>query len=147
MKTLKSVLQPFNSTRLIPLLLAITLTACGSDFQEGGIGATINVSTARPFDYEGFQLVGSAKAMYETLSEDTSPSASVLVSNTFSDNKVGVLLAVSRQERDVQINRIETLGWRPGLTLSNTNDGVLASDVYLPRNWDQIVDQQVKHIE
>jgi iron complex outermembrane receptor protein len=113
-----------------------------SDFQEGGIGATINVSTARPFDYEGFQVVGSIKGMYETLSEDTSPSASVLVSNTFSDDKVGVLLAVSRQERDVQINRIETLGWRPGLTLSNKNDGVLATDVYLPRNWDQIVDQQ-----
>ena len=40
-----------------------------SDFQEGGIGATINVSTARPFDYEGFQVVGSIKGMYETLSE------------------------------------------------------------------------------
>jgi iron complex outermembrane receptor protein len=67
-----------------------------ANLQEGGIGATINVSTARPFDYEGFQLIGSVKGMYETLSEETSPSASFLVSNTFNDDKMGVLLAVSR---------------------------------------------------
>ena len=113
-----------------------------SSFQEGGIGATVNISTARPFDYDGFQLVGSLKGVYESLSEETSPAASVLVSNTFNDDKMGLLLAVSHQERDVQINRIQTAGWRPGLTLSNRNDGVLATDVFLPRNWDQIVDQQ-----
>lgn len=113
-----------------------------ADFQEGGIGSTINVKTARPFDYDGFQLVGMVKGMYESLSEDTSPSASVLVSNTFNDDKMGLLLAVSHQQRDVQINQIATAGWRPGLTLSNRNDGVLATDVYLPRNWDQIVDTQ-----
>ena len=33
-----------------------------STLQEGGIGGTINVSTARPFDYDGLQLVGSLKA-------------------------------------------------------------------------------------
>ena len=113
-----------------------------ANLQSGGIGSTINVTTARPFDYDGFQAVGSIKGMYESLSEETSPQASFLVSNTFADDKFGLLLAVSHQERDVQINRIQTAGWRPGLTLSNRNDGVLASNVYLPRNWDQVVDQQ-----
>lgn len=112
-----------------------------ASYQEGGIGATVNVTTARPFDYDGFQLVGQAKGMYETLSEETSPQASALISNTFNDGKFGILAAVSHQERDVQINRIETAGWRPGLTLSNAN-GVIASNVFLPRNWDQIVDTQ-----
>ena len=110
--------------------------------QEGGIGGTINVSTAKPFDYEGFQLVGSVKGVYETLSEETSPAASLLVSNTFEDDTLGVLLAVSHQERDVQINRIETAGWRGGQTISNSRDGVLFTNAYIPRNWDQIVDQQ-----
>ncbi|WP_409173985.1 TonB-dependent receptor [Alteromonas sp. ALT199] len=113
-----------------------------ANLQSGGIGSTINVSTARPFDYDGFQAVGSVKGVYETLSEETSPQASFLVSNTFADDKFGLLLAVSHQERQVQVNRIQTAGWRPGLTLSNRNDGVIASDVYLPRNWDQVVDQQ-----
>ncbi|WP_416351168.1 TonB-dependent receptor [Alteromonas sp. 14N.309.X.WAT.G.H12] len=113
-----------------------------ANMQSGGIGSTINVSTARPFDYDGMQIVGSVKGMYEDLSEETSPQASFLVSNTFADDKFGVLLAVSHQERQVQINRIQTGGWRPGLTLSNRNDGILADNVYFPRNWDQIVDQQ-----
>jgi TonB-dependent receptor len=113
-----------------------------ANLQSGGIGSTINVTTARPFDYDGFQAVGSVKGMYESLSEETSPQASFLVSNTFADDRFGVLLAVSHQERQVQINRIQTAGWRPGLTLSNRNDGVLATNVYLPRNWDQVVDEQ-----
>ncbi|TAP39439.1 TonB-dependent receptor [Alteromonas sp. KUL49] len=113
-----------------------------ANLQSGGIGSTINVSTARPFDYDGFQAVGSVKGMYESLSEETSPQASFLVSNTFADDKFGLLLAVSHQERQVQINRIQTAGWRPGLTLSNRNDGIIADNVYLPRNWDQVVDQQ-----
>lgn len=113
-----------------------------ADLQEGGIGATVNVSTARPFDYEGFQLIGSVKGMYESLSEETSPSASFLVSNTFNEDKMGVLLAVSRQERDVQINQISTAGWRGGQTISNRDDGVLFTNAYIPRNWDQTVDQQ-----
>jgi TonB-dependent receptor len=113
-----------------------------ANLQSGGIGSTINVTTARPFDYDGFQAVGSVKGMYESLSEEIAPQASFLVSNTFADDKFGLLLAVSHQERQVQINRIQTAGWRPGLTLSNRNDGVLATNVYLPRNWDQVVDEQ-----
>lgn len=113
-----------------------------SDFQEGGIGSTINVSTARPFDYEGFQAVGSIKGVYETLSEETSPTGSFLVSNTFNDNKMGLLLAVSHSERNVQINRIQTAGWRTDVSLSNRNDGIIAGGVYFPQNWDQIVDEQ-----
>ncbi|MDU0355219.1 TonB-dependent receptor [Paraglaciecola aquimarina] len=113
-----------------------------STLQEGGMGGTVNVSTAKPFDNTGFQLVGSAKGVYESLSEETSPSASVLVSNTFADDKFGALLAISHQERDVQINRIETAGWRPNQRIENSVDGVLFENAYIPRNWDQIVDQQ-----
>ena len=51
------------------------------------------------------------------MSEETSPAASLLVSNTFADDRMGLLLAVSHSERDVQINRIETAGWRGGQTI------------------------------
>ncbi len=110
--------------------------------QEGGIGGTINVLTARPLDNPGFQMAASVKGVYESLSEKVSPAASFLVSNTFNDDKLGVLAAVSYQERDVQINRIQTVGWRPGQTISNNQDGVLFENAYIPRNWDQIVDEQ-----
>jgi iron complex outermembrane receptor protein len=113
-----------------------------ANMQEGGIGGTIDISTAKPFDYEGFQLVGSLKGMYESLSEETSPAASLLISNTFADNTAGVLLAVSHSERDVQINRIETAGWMPGRSIQTTSGEELFSNAYIPRNWDQIVDNQ-----
>ncbi|MEL7448519.1 MAG: TonB-dependent receptor [Pseudomonadota bacterium] len=111
--------------------------------QEGGIGSTINISTARPFDRPGFQFGFTAKGMYETLSEEIAPQGSFLISNTFGENdNFGFLVGVSHQERDVQINRIQTAGWRPGQTISNANDGVLFTNAFIPRNWDQIVDQQ-----
>jgi iron complex outermembrane recepter protein len=113
-----------------------------SKLQEGGIGGTINVTTARPFDYDDLRIAGSIKGMYESLSEEISPSASFLISNTFNDDMFGVLLAVSQQERKVQVNQIATAGWRGGQTISNKNDGVLFSNAYIPRNWDQIIDEQ-----
>ena len=113
-----------------------------SDLQEGGIGATINVSTARPFDIDGFRVAGSVKGTYEELNEKTSPSASVLISNTFNDDSFGVLFSASHQQRDVDINSIGTTGWRPGINLSNTAGEVLASNVYIPRNIDHISDEQ-----
>lgn len=113
-----------------------------STLQEGGIGATINLKTARPLDTPGLQVAGSVKAIYENLSEDTTPAASLLVSNTFADDTFGVALAVSHQERNVQTNGIGTAGWRPGQTISNRNEGVLFENAFIPRNWDQIVDQQ-----
>jgi len=110
--------------------------------QEGGIGGTINVLTARPLDNPGFQMAASVKGVYESLSEKAAPAGSLLVSNTFNNDTVGILGAISYQERDVQINRIQTAGWRPGQTISNNRDGVLFENAYIPRNWDQIVDQQ-----
>ncbi len=113
-----------------------------AELQEGGIGATVNVKTARPFDQKGFNLAGSLKATFETLSEETTPAATLMVSNTFANDRAGILFAVSHQQRDVQINRIGTAGWRPGQTISNRDDGVLFTNAFIPRNWDQIVDNQ-----
>lgn len=110
--------------------------------QEGGIGGTVNVTTARPFDFGGLHVIGSVKGMYESLSEEVSPSASFLVSNTFNDDKLGVLFAITNQQRKLQNNQILTAGWRGGQTISNPTDGILFEDAYIPRNWDQIVDEQ-----
>ncbi len=112
-----------------------------SNLVSGGIGATVNVTTAKPFDNPGMQIAGSLSGVYESLSESTAPQATFLFSNTFTDS-FGALFSASYQERDVQINRIETAGWRPGQTISNATDGVLFTNAFIPRNWDQIVDEQ-----
>ncbi|MDC0601661.1 TonB-dependent receptor [Aliiglaciecola sp.] len=110
--------------------------------QAGGIGATINTTTARPFDIDGFKIAGTVKATYEDLNEETSPGASVLISNTFNDDTFGVLFAASHQKRKVDINSIGTAGWRPGIDVYNVDNELLAENIYIPRNMDHVSDVQ-----
>jgi len=109
--------------------------------QEGGIGATIDIKTARPFDFEGFKAAGSVKGVYDDLSGETSPQASGLVTNTFMDNRLGVLVSLSHQERKSQTNMMETRYYRPGVNFTAQN-GKEFSNVNVPQNFDIGVDEQ-----
>lgn len=110
--------------------------------QEGGIGSYINLKTAKPFDLDGFKAVGSVKATYDSLSESTTPAFSGLVSNTFMDDKLGVLASLSVQKRDAQINQADTRGfYRVDRIQTNdfdaaTGAGKEAFNVWVPRNLD-----------
>ncbi|MEI8641172.1 hypothetical protein P4S68_08910 [Pseudoalteromonas sp. Hal099] len=53
-----------------------------------------------------------------------------------------MLFAITNQQRKLQNNQILTAGWRGGQTISNPQDGVLYDNAYIPRNWDQVVDEQ-----
>lgn len=66
---------------------------------EGGVGGTIDVITARPFDYPGFKFAGSASAEYEGNSKKASPQVSFIASDRFADGKLGILLSFTHQER------------------------------------------------
>lgn len=103
--------------------------------QDGGIGSTINVKSARPFDIDGQRLIVSGKANYEDLSEETAGDVFGLYSNTFADGRFGALLAVSYQQRKARIDQVATNGYY------RTNVPGFAN-VLVPQNFDQIVDQQ-----
>ncbi len=78
--------------------------------QSGGVGSTINIKTARPFDYSGFKFSGSADANYEENSKKAAPDASFLVSDRFLDGSLGILASGSYQRRKDRINQIATDG-------------------------------------
>lgn len=67
MEILKNVFQsikPASSSTIIPLLLAITLSACGSDFQEGAY-IDSRYGTGYEFNAEGQgQLIGGVPGSY-----------------------------------------------------------------------------------
>ncbi|WP_394223396.1 TonB-dependent receptor [Alteromonas gracilis] len=119
-----------------------------ASMQEGGIGSTVEITTARPFAFDGFKAVASVKGMYEDISEETSPQMSGLVTNTFADGKLGVLAAASFQQRELQTNILETRYWRPGVSITDRSeldnpayaDSAQYNGVYIPQNFDQIVD-------
>ncbi|MCB4437854.1 TonB-dependent receptor [Alteromonas sp. McT4-15] len=119
-----------------------------ASMQEGGIGSTVEITTARPFAFDGFKAVASVKGMYEDISEETSPQMSGLITNTFMDGKLGILAAASFQQRELQTNMLETRYWRPGVSITNRSeldnpayaDSAQFNGVYIPQNFDQIVD-------
>ncbi|WP_341938281.1 TonB-dependent receptor [Marinimicrobium sp. C2-29] len=81
---------------------------------SGGIGSTINIKTARPFDYEGFTAAGSIKGMMDQSNEegdDITPEISAMVSTTFMDDIFGLLVSGSYSERDSQSQRVGTQAW------------------------------------
>ncbi len=109
---------------------------------SGGIGSAIDVQTARPFDFNGLEMFGSIKGTYESLNEKTYPTVSGLISNTFADDTLGVLLAVSHSERENYVNSLFTAGYRPGLNLFNEQGDLQAGNVTPPRNLDMRTEQQ-----
>ena len=72
--------------------------------QSGGIGATIDVETARPLSIPHFQFVGSVKGQYDRNSRTMSPQYSALISNTWQNNRIGFLLAHNEHRRDARID-------------------------------------------
>ncbi|WP_346838443.1 TonB-dependent receptor [Microbulbifer sp. SAOS-129_SWC] len=120
--------------------LAVYKTSTATQ-QSGGVGSTVNVTTARPFDFNGLKVAGSVKSLYDENSGDSKPQISGLVSNTFADGKFGVLLAVSRQERSTRLNQAQTDGW-----LTNVLGNVAPSEIdasashsdntFIPQNFD-----------
>ena len=93
------------------MISALVINKTGSAIAEsGGIGAIVDIQTARPFDV-GNKVAGTLKANYETLSEDTTPQGSILLSRKFADDALGVLFSYNHFERDSDVNRVTNANW------------------------------------
>ncbi len=77
----------------------------------GAIGGYVNVITARALNKPGFQIAGSVKAKYNDLSENTDPQGSLVLSNTFLDDSIGLVLGVTHKEGSNRIDQVRTNRW------------------------------------
>lgn len=83
-----------------------------ADIASGGIGATVNIQTAKPLDHDGFKASFGAKALNDTTNrtgEDITPELSGLVS--WSNDMFGVGITASHQERDSGASSIWVNEW------------------------------------
>ena len=78
---------------------------------EGSLGATVDLHTAHPLDYNKFVLIGQAKANYNDLSDTVGPQLSGLISNVFADGKFGALASLSWSKRDYLDAGDSTVRW------------------------------------
>jgi len=83
-----------------------------ADIDEGSLGATVDLRTARPFDYNGFTAVVGAKEDYNDLAGTLMPRYTGLISDTFADGKFGALLSVAWTKRAVVDDGSSTVRWQ-----------------------------------
>lgn len=114
--------------------------------QEGGIGATVNIITARPLEgRSGFHVAASAGGIYDTLREKVSPDLSAVASFTNAEKTIGIVLAGSYTDRYSQLDYVRTEGWLfgPQRVVDGTADstgltpGAIVTtpgDVHTPQN-------------
>lgn len=118
-----------------------------ADIASGGIGSTVDILTARPFDYKKLTLAVQAKGT-DDLSRHgfhVTPDVSGIVSDTFADGRIGILLNGSYSVRDSRLESTNIGGWlqnqftpgQAGVTSSNTNP---AGNTWAPRNENWGVD-------
>ena len=77
----------------------------------GGIGAVVNVKTSKPLEMPGTKAVFSAKGVHDPgtrAGNSVNPEFAGLFSKTFSDDKFGIALSVSSQERDGGVQSVTT---------------------------------------
>ena len=84
-----------------------------ADFEEGGIGGTVNVITRNPLDLKSMTVYGSLQAAYTDLAEETTPQASALFSWKNPEETLGILVAGVYQERKIRRDGVEVLGYFP----------------------------------
>lgn len=75
--------------------------SASAEIEEGSLGATVDLRTARPFDYDGLTFVVSGQGQYNDLIEEVSPRASMLLSNTWGDGTFGALISAAYTDRSL----------------------------------------------
>ena len=96
--------------------------------ESGGIGSTINIRTPRPLDNPGLRGSLAVKGVYDTSrnkGDTITPEISGIVSTTFADDTIGIMVAGSYQKRKSSTNTAN-VGWRDGYLGSENNWGSLA---------------------
>ncbi len=125
----------FASDLFSQLLVRKTASA---DVEEGSLGATVDLRTARPFDYDGFTFAASGQASYNAMAEKADPRVAALISNTWADNTFGALLSVAYSERQALEEGSNTGRWANGpsngnFSASSPFTAARSADVYHPR--------------
>ena len=115
-----------------------------ADVPTGGIGSTINIKTAKPFDLEEFTFAYSAKGLVDTSNEtgsDITPELSGIISKRFADDRIGVLVNGSFQRRDSREQNAQIDGWLSNVDLGQGFGAVVTDNntnpfgnVWSPRN-------------
>ena len=92
--------------------------------QEGGIGSTVILRTARPTDRAGFHMAGSVAGRHDNTSDRITPVVSGVISASNEDRTFGVLASFIYDKRISRLSNVSTDGWITNQNIDTNNDGV-----------------------
>jgi iron complex outermembrane receptor protein len=93
-----------------------------ADIEEGSLGATVDLVTARPFDYrDDFTAAGTAQMGFSDFANGGHPRVAGLVSGKFADGRIGVLLSAAYSERNILEEGPSTVRWEQGTASGGFN--------------------------
>ncbi|AKC86689.1 TonB-dependent receptor [Pseudoxanthomonas suwonensis] len=116
----------------------IVRKTASADVDEGSLGATVDLRTARPFDYDGFTAVTNVQASWNDAAGAASPRFAGLIADTWADGKFGALLSVAYSERQTVDEGTGTVRWANGPANGNFSPAspfqqARSADVFAPR--------------
>ncbi|HKR37225.1 MAG TPA: TonB-dependent receptor [Steroidobacteraceae bacterium] len=80
---------------------------------EGSIGGAIDLTSARPLDLPGLRTSASVEGDYNDLSENTGYKASAVFSNTFADDRMGLMVTAVYQDSEVRSDAVHEFSINP----------------------------------
>ncbi len=86
--------------------LKVQKTAAAST-DEGSLGSTVALSTPRALDYGRFATALSASGAYYDAGDKVSPRLAGLITDTFFDNRLGIIASAAYSERDSIIDKYD----------------------------------------
>jgi iron complex outermembrane recepter protein len=92
----------------------------------GAIGATINIKFPKPFDHPGLVASASFSGQVSPERGNITPNGSFLISDTFANDTIGILVAGSYSATSTRQNHINIQGWEGKRVGSDFNAGQFA---------------------
>ncbi len=94
-----------------------------ASLDEGGIGGTVNLRSAKPFDYDGFTAAVNGQLGTNSQTDSVDPRMSFIVSNTWGD--FGALFSASYSQREINEQGYNGYRWRKRtVTADNYSDSL-----------------------
>ncbi len=103
------------------------------DVEEGSLGATVDLQTARPFEFDETTFVLSGQASYNTLSDKVGPRLAGLFSKTWNDDTFGVLVSAAYSDRNLLEEGFSTVRWDNAGSFSNEGAFPGVANAFHPR--------------
>ncbi|MBO9669885.1 MAG: TonB-dependent receptor [Sphingobium sp.] len=81
------------------------------ELSTSAIGGTIDIELPKPLDRSGMHIAVTASGAWQSRDKGVTPTAGALFSDTFADNRFGILADVSYTRHDTTSNHVFIPGW------------------------------------